>query len=80
MPSDSRSESQHAREVLEQAQEILENLLIVADDMGRYVDLNAANTVEIRISADGKRLWIDTDRGNVLRIYGIGKLILTDQR
>ena len=69
-----------SKEVLEQAQAIVENLLAIADDMRRFVDLNAAETVEIRISADGKQLWVDTDGGNVLRIYNIGKLTVTDER
>ena len=45
-----------------------------------FVDLTLADTVEIRISADGKKLWIDTEHGNVCRIYNIKTLVLTDQR
>ena len=43
-------------------------------------DLNAAETVEIRISNDGRKLWIDTENGNVCRIYNIKQLIVTDAR
>lgn len=45
-----------------------------------HVDLPRATTVEVKISHDGRRLWIDTNKGNVLRIYNIDKLILHDER
>ena len=46
----------------------------------RFVDLNKAEVIEVKISRDGKRLWVDSQAGNLLRIYNIGKLILRDER
>lgn len=49
-------------------------------EMADYVDLPHAETVEIKISADGQRVWIDTEVGNICRIYGIKELVVTDLR
>jgi hypothetical protein len=39
------------------------------------VDLPSARYVEVTHSRDRRRLWINTENGLVLRIYGIGTLI-----
>lgn len=46
--------------------------------MPDFVDLTSAEVVEIR--TDGTRLWVDTEGGNVLRIYNIRQLVITDLR
>ena len=45
-----------------------------------FVDIIRSDVVEITINADGTRMWIDTEKGNVCRIYNIGKLVLRDMR
>ena len=44
----------------------------------RFVDLPGAVTVEITISADRKRVWIDTEAGNICRIYNMNRLVIRD--
>lgn len=44
------------------------------------IDLHSSEQVEVHISADGKKLWINTEEGCQLRIYCIGKLELVDER
>ena len=46
----------------------------------RYIDIIQSDVVEITINTDGTRMWIDTEKGNVCRIYNIGRLVLRDMR
>ena len=43
-------------------------------------DITGAEVVEVSIRDDGKVIWINTEKGCVLRICRIGKLILDDRR
>jgi hypothetical protein len=43
-------------------------------------DMPAADEVEIRISADGRRLWVNIDGRCALRVYNARCLVVNDSR
>lgn len=55
-------------------------MMAVRSGMADYVDLTHAETVQITISADGTRIWIDSENGNLCRIYNIKQLEVEDRR
>ena len=48
--------------------------------MGNLLDITGAGEVEIVIRDDGKVIWVNTERGCVLRICQIKHLTLDDGR
>lgn len=44
------------------------------------IDISSVDTLELTISADGKKLWINTSDGCKFRAYNIAKLIIKDER
>lgn len=44
------------------------------------IDLTRADSLEITISEDGTRIWIEIDGSNRVRIYNINQLKITDRR
>jgi hypothetical protein len=48
--------------------------------IGNLLDITGAEAVEIFIRDDGKVIWVNTERGCVLRICRIKHLTLDDRR
>jgi hypothetical protein len=48
--------------------------------MSMDIDLTQAAVVEITISNDGTKIWVDIDGPNRVRVYGIKQLVLRDFR
>jgi hypothetical protein len=48
--------------------------------MGNLLDITGAEAVEIVIRDDGKVIWVNTERGCVLRICRIKHLTFDDRR
>jgi hypothetical protein len=44
------------------------------------IDLTKAEVVEITISDDGTKIWVDIDGPNRVRVYRIKQLVLRDRR
>lgn len=43
-------------------------------------DFKHAKTVEITISHDGKKVWVDVDGMNRFRVYNAQLIVITDRR
>ena len=43
-------------------------------------DLNEADLVEVRISPDGTKVWIDVDGINRFRVYNAKRVVVHDDR
>lgn len=52
--------------------------LVAAATRVDHVDLVRAKWVEITVSHDRRRLWVNADTGMLLRIYDIQELVLRD--
>ena len=46
--------------------------------INKMEDITGAEVVEVKIRNDGKVLWINTDKGCVLRICQIKKIVVCD--
>ena len=59
---------------------ILAGILLMGRDVVAHVDLPSAAWVEVSVSQDRRRLWVNTERGLVCRICGIDTLVLPDDQ
>jgi hypothetical protein len=50
------------------------------DEGERFKDITVAEIVELVIREDGKVVWVNTEKGCILRICRIGRIMLYDRR
>lgn len=52
----------------------------LADTVEKMIDLKDVDFVEIMMSHDGTKIWVNTELGCKLRIYGIKEINILDER
>jgi hypothetical protein len=52
----------------------------MAHSKSNLKDVTGAEVVEVVIREDGKVVWVNTEKGCILRVCRIGKFILDDRR